>query len=343
MSMIDPSRRRFINQMMLARGVGRATRQLIDRYVAGDKDPPPQAARSQSQKPRKKPASKQKKEVGKLKKKVTHLQQMEDNTSGTMTYRELYSGAILSAINHHKVYVAGAVSTTAYETVLAQCRFFDPSNPGSLLVGSQAAGTYSRKSLIKSVSNKLDFRNNYLTPAHVTVYHCICKADTDNGPNTLWNNGIAKQAEGNLITTNSDIGQYPTDYDGVTDAWKLKVAFKGELQPGESASVVNSVNDVIYSSSTVDGQNMLYERDIKSQCYMIVVRGCLSHAQATPDQVTYQSGGIDYFGTVVFKVQYNAGMNLRYIYVQADNAPSFTTTPVCSNKPLASNQTYSQA
>jgi len=341
MSTMSQARRHYL-QLQLARMAGQGARGVLQRYLYSDRPPPdPRAGQQKPPKTdKKKPASKQKKEVGKLKKKVVHLQQMEDNTTGTMTYRELYSGSVISALNHHKVANYGIVNTSAYEAVLAQCRFYDPANPGVLLVGSQVAGTYTRNTLVKSVTNRLDFRNNYQTPAHVTIYHCICKDDTASTPSELWTAGIAKGSEGTGISTNSDLGQFPTDYEVVNDAWRLKVAFKGELQPGESSSVVNSVNDVRYSSSTVDQQALAFEREFKCQCYLLVVRGCLSHSAANVNEVTYQQGGIDCFGSIVFKVQYNAGMNLKYIYTNPGQSAGLTN-PVCSNKPVADNQSYS--
>lgn len=330
--------------------VGRAARYAYDRYVAAPAAgaaPPPSSARPPRRQTRRKQPSKKtksvKKDVQKLKKSVHSLQKMDDNTTGTMTYRKLHSGEIISAVHHHKIFCTGIIDTTAYEDVLGQCKFFDPATPGTLTTASQSAGTYARQSLVQSVTNKVYFRNNYQTDADVTVYLCSCKDDTDQLPNVLWTSGIADQGYGNLLTTNSDLGQYPSDYDTVKDIWNLKVAFKGTLSPGQSATVSNTIKDIEYSPSTVDAHNLAYQREYKAQVYMFQVRGCLSHDQEVSTNTTFQQGGIDFYGEISFKVKYNAGINISYIYVQDDSDASFVGNPVCSNQPVADNQTYSTA
>lgn len=319
------------------------------KYALNYYNRPPATVSTKSLPARKKKKKKQnkskklniKKDVRQMKNQLHKLKQMDDNTTGTMTFRKLASGDVISAVNHNKVQVKGIIDNDLYEEALAQCKFFDPATPGTLVTGSAATGTFARNSLIQSVTNKLFFRNNYQVSCDITVYLCTVKDDTDILPNVLWTSGIADQGYGNLLTSNSDLGQYPTDYDLVKDIWNLKIAFKGTLEPGQTTTVSNTIKDIEYSSSTVDAHNLSYQREYKSQCYMIVVRGALAH-DTIASETTFTQGGVDYFSQITMKVKYNAGIDLSYIYVQADNDPSFTNGAVCSNNPVVDNQNYSK-
>lgn len=282
-----------------------------------------------------------KKDVKQLKKQVKQLRQMDDNTSGTMVYRSLGAKAIISAVNHQKIETDGLFGKTLIETALAQCKFYDPSNPATLVTGSQVAGTYARNCLIQSATSKCTFRNNYQVDCDVTCYLCEVKDDTDHTPAAAWTSGVADQAYG-TVTTNTDLGNYPSDYDLVKDLWKLKVVYKAQMRPGERAVVSHTSKDIEYSPSTVDEHALEYQREYKAYMFMFVVRGPISHDTIVADQVTYTQGGIDIFTEQSLKIKYNAGIDLSYIYVNDTSASGFTNAAVCSNQPVADNQAFSQ-
>lgn len=277
-------------------------------------------------------------DVNQLRGKVIKLKQMDDATTGSLTYRDNYTTQIDSSANKQVTSDVFRINDlTAIETVLAQTKYFNPLIPGTLTVGSSVAGTYQRNILIESASIKLKLKNNYQTRCKVIVYLCKVKDDTSIAPGTLWHNAVP---DGSNLTNSTDLNQYPSDYNIVKDIYTLKKLKDCELQPGQICMVSHSTSSYNYDSATTDSHNLAYQKEYKASFLMVVLKGCLAHDSVESDEQGITQASLDCEANVVYKVKYSAGINLSYTHVINDyNTP--TTGFVVSNKPISGQQAYS--
>lgn len=309
-------------------------------YKANSSEARPSLAGKRKKRPRK-PTSKTGSKLKQLEKAVNYLKKTDDNESGTLTYRYINSGSLKSVVNRRNYAATSSINKTAVENMIEQLKYYDPANPGTLLTASAASGTYSRDCLIESISHKLHLRNNYQTPVNLTVYYCTVKADTNIDPASAWLQGIVDQGYGNHSAIDPIVQEiYPSDSDQLNDLWKLQVAYKGELQPGQHTTVSRTVKDIKYSPSTADQHNLTYQKAFKANAYMIVIHGPLGHDTVQNEQ-TYIQSGIDYRATLSAKVKYNAGIDIKYYYIDQQQDLAFTNGGVVSQQPIADNQSYS--
>ena len=263
---------------------------------------------------------------------VRKIKQDQVNEQGHMIYRSFYSGSLQAFTFAADSVNAGIFGTGYIEAALNNLKYFDPSNPGTLIVASASSGTYSRNSLIESMTNKLTFRNNYTVPVDVRVYHCTCKDDTSVDVTTAWDNNVAR---GSNLANRDKLGQYPTDYEGLTDLWNLKVAYTGRMEPGAQQTVSHHEKSFEYSSSTVDSHNLDYQKEYKGQMFLIHIQGIPGHNNVNDAQVTNMKCGLDYVGQITMNVKYSAGISLKFIQVNDGRPSNFTglgALGVCAQK-----------
>lgn len=254
-----------------------------------------------------------------------------------MTYRAIGSNRFVFDENKQGASTVAVNRVQDIESILARCKFFDPSTPGTLIEGSLAAGTFQRNVRFENITSSVTFRNNYMTTIEATVYLCQVKDDTDLAPLTAWANGLS---DGTNLTSIFDLGQYPSDYDVVKDLYKLKVAKKVILAPGESCSTFHKTGAFEYSPSTVDAHPVAYQTEYKSFDWLVVAKGCVGHDVGI-SSIANMPGGLDVSWTNVYKVKYDAGVNIRFTHVDNSNAASFPNGGVMSQKPIGENQAFS--
>lgn len=270
---------------------------------------------------------------------IKKLQAHDRQSLGDMTYRQLGSSRVTFLTNDQGVVPIGGSRTIDLESILSKCKFFDPSNPATLIEGSLAAGTYQRNVRFENITSNIECRNNYGTTMEVTIYKCLVKEDTNNNPITAWASGIP---DGSNLSTPNDLGQYPTDYDLVNDLWKLTVAKKVVLQPGQAVKAFHKTGAFEFASSTVDTHALAYQKEYKSFEWLVIAKGVHGHDTSFL-QVANMPGGIDFSWTNVYKVKYDAGINIRFVHVDNGNADTFSNAGVMSQKPMTDNQGYSVA
>lgn len=268
---------------------------------------------------------------------IKELRTSEKASLGTMTFRNrVVITRLLCNVNEQAALDVNPIATTNIEAVLAQCKYFDPSNPSTLLTASQVAGTYQRNTLIKGIWSNVFLRNNYQSDVKCTVYLCRVKDDTSNSPLTAWTAGIP---DGSNLSAVTDLTQYPTDYNVFNDLWKAKIIGKQTLSPGQSMECKYSTPQFEYDSSTVDSHNLTYQHEYKSSSVLVVVEGTVSHDTAL-DQQGLCAAGVDISYSNTYKVVYNAGINLSYTYV-SNSLDTPTNGFVQSHQPMSDNQAYS--
>lgn len=278
-----------------------------------------------------------KREVCKLSNQIKELKHSESASLGKMTYRVLTTKRQLVGDNVQNVEQHSINSTTKYEAALANLKYYDPATPGTLITADAATGSYQKNFLVKSIYSKLDIRNNYQSDADITVYLCRVKADSSLSPATAWGDGIATDA-GN-VAASSELSQYPTDYDVFNDLWTCKRVAHKVLSPGESMTATHSLENVEYNPALVDEHSASYQQRYASCVWLTVLRGTAAH-DTSLDQQGLQAAGVDILQTQVWKVSYDAGINLSYVMV-SNTLDTPTTGFVQSHQPIPDNITYS--
>lgn len=274
-----------------------------------------------------------------LAKRVKNMQCLLNASCGEMIFRQMATGALTSSVKQQNSVSVTTFHTSYYESVLAQLRYYDPNTPGTLVTADGAAGTYSKDFCFTDNYAKLTVRNNYQTPCEVSVYYMVCKTDTSIDPNTAWSNGVAD-------TSNSAITSpliYPTDSDQIDRLWSIKKTVKKQLEPGASVVCTHSVPKFDYDPAVADSQTETFRKEHHGFAFLLVVKGILGHDSGGAAQYGIIQSGVDWRLDRVSKVRYDAGANIKYIYITDGSAASFTTSGVVSSKPVSDNLTYSVA
>lgn len=278
------------------------------------------------------------KDVKLLKKQLYELRAC-DETIGKFTSRRNISASLLSANNLQNSAIAVNSRISDYESILTNLKYYNPSAPATLVTADGTTGTYQKNFLFKSVYSKLLMRNNYQTDAHVMVYLCEPKADTDQSPAQAWTDGIANDP-GN-VTASTAYNSYPSDYETFRDFWKAKRVCSKILSPGQTAEATHSIKNVCYDPSFSDSHNLEYQKGLKSFVWLIVVKGTLSH-DTSAGEVGIQAAGIDYMQQDTYTVHYDAGVSLTYVDVN-NTLGTPTNGFVQSHQPISDNISYSVA
>lgn len=287
------------------------------------------------------PKTKTKKVLKEIKHEIRNLKAYDRTGQGEHTHREIQSYSMKSAVNAQACLVVGEASYTwQLEQVIKNLKFFDPSNPSTLLTADLGAGTYARNIMFKSISSFIECRNNYKVPCDLDVYLCKVKDDTNNSPLIAWSAACADN--GNLTNT-QQLGQYPTDYNLVNDLWKLKLAHKGRLEAGESIKLFHGENDIEIDPATMDSHTLTYQKEWKSYCFLFIVKGVIGHDSVVATEQTLLPAGVDIYERNVYNIVYNAGAHLKRIHVVNNMDATFTTDGLLSNKPQSVNQIFSYA
>lgn len=272
-----------------------------------------------------------------LKKAVKALQKEIKSEQATLIFRQRYIQYIRPAVNSQTTGVFGGCTCSDMETVLGQLRFFDPVTPGTLVQASGASGTYMRQYHFKSIVSTLLFVNNYQVPCYVTLYLCEPKSDTNIAVNTAFANGLADV--GNPSSTSPLV--YLTDSSEFNSLWKISSSKKARLEPGQSLIMSHNVKDVMYDPSIYDSHTFSYQKKFKNFQWAHRVEGVIGH-DSSALQVGQLAAGVDCTVKDVYTVEYDAGIDLTYIYV-SDNVSAFTNGGVVSEQPVADNIGYSVA
>lgn len=286
--------------------------------------------------------NKPKSKIAKLTKNVRSLQKEMKSQRSELIYHYRITDTVLSAINQCNYGDYMTNSTTIYEAVLGQLRFFNPSTPGTLTTGDGSSGTYQREYHFKTVYACLTAYNNYQVPAKVTIYVVFAKIDNTILPSVAVSNGLVDV--GNPTFQSPMI--HPTDSEQFNDLYKIVKRTTKMVMPGQSLTLSHSVGDVYYSPATVDSQTASYQTNYKAWGFLVRAEGTYGHDTVTASQVAQLSSGIDINLHKKFVVQYDAGTDLKFIYLN-DASPAFTTGGavggVVSSKPVSDNIGYSVA
>lgn len=253
------------------------------------------------------------------------------------TFKTVSTSQLLSTVNSVNYSALAGVDMATLETSMANLRYYDPQTPGTLVTANASTGTYSREIHFSSVYSGGTVVNNFQVPCEVKLYLCKVKSDTSITPTTYFSNGITDQV---ISGTASNIDLYPTEIDVLRAQYVVKCYKTKTLQPGQSFKFSHSVKNIDYDPSLFDSHSLTYQSKYKNFVWMIRVNGVIGHDTAVASQVGNLQAGIDIEQVSVYKITYDAGVNLNDIYI-SDSRDTFTNGGVVSNKPVSDNQGYS--
>jgi len=229
----------------------------------------------------------------------------------------------------------GSVTMAYLETVLGQLRFFDSATPNTLVQASGASATYQRDYLFKSIYGKQIARNNYKIPVRCTIYCCTPKKDTSIAPATAFTNGLTDI--GNPSATSSLL--HLTDSEEFSDLWKIHSSSSKILQPGTEMSLTYTAKDMLYAPSVFDSHALTYQNRFKNMQMLIRVEGCLGHDSVlTTTQFGLGPSRVDTLFHAKYEVCYDAGIDLKFIYLDDTSTSTFTNAFCIGNRQASANQ-----
>lgn len=278
---------------------------------------------------------KKQKPVAKLKRQVRDLNRKANDSLGTLIYRITDGAVQISNVNTAGNESFSLNTTTEIETVLAQLRYYNPSSPATLVTADYTTGSYSKKINIKHSVCKVTVRNNYQTPCIVRCWKMHVKTDNSINPETAWSNGLADISNGGL----NDIHMYPSDSPQFTDLYKSEKEISIYLNPGKERTFSISCKSVHYDPSVVDSQTDTNQKGCSTKWMMFNVAGVISH-DSSAAQYGCIGCGVDFLVKKTYVVEYEAGANIKYIYL-SNNLDAFTNGALVSNMPISDNQGYS--
>jgi len=274
-----------------------------------------------------------------LQKDISFLKKQAKDQSGRLTYRtNIYEYVKPTSIACERE-VFDFNDALWIEAVIAQLRYFDPANPGTLVVGSGATGSYNREFRLVSSKMEVTIRNNYQVPFIVEFMVAMCEQATNISPNVLFADQIADQT--NTTYQNPRIGLQ--DCVQQVPQYKTHGYKKFVLEPGvQKVFTLRQKGHVTYNPIDYDNNADKYKKNWQSGQIMFKLIGVVAHDTTVGGQVGIIQCGADFMCTRETVVEYQAGSKIDYLYVYDDSAV-FTNAGVCSNMPTADNQIYSQA
>lgn len=265
------------------------------------------------------------------------VEQKLRNMESELTYRTIDATPLKPAQNvvEYGDYIANDVNQI--EAALANLRYYDPSNPGTLITASGATGTFSRFYKVKTYM-KITIRCNYQVPCLINVYKYAVKTDTSIPPTTALTNGLADV--GNPSATSTVV--YPSDSSQLGDLWRLIESKKMLLKPGQEVSFAISFPEITYDPSIYDSQAIAYQKRNHCCAFLVRAQGVPSHDSSTSTQYGISGAGVDILQKKVLKITYDSGGPSIETIVVSDSLDTQTASAVVS-QPVVDNQAYSIA
>lgn len=276
-------------------------------------------------------------DVARLKAATRQLKFSDESSNGTMTYRLWTTHTLRCPENEHKFEAYDGFSVTNLETALANLKYYDPSNPATLVVADATTGSYQKQVHFKSITASLTLRNNYQSDCDVVIYLCSPKDDTSISASTAWANGLTDGA--NVSFT--DPATYPNDFTQFTEIWKAKRIQSSVLSPGQTVKVSHTSRDIMYDPSVKDEHSLAYQKSFGSFQFLVVIKGVISHDTTQAAQQGLEACGLDILRKRTCIVNYDAGIGLQFVHSDTSALDSPTAGFVQSHQPVPDNIGYS--
>lgn len=300
------------------------------------------AAKPAPKKPAQKPPMRRKPMVKKpvartLKARVKNLEKKVSNTSSILIYKTDTSETLRPAASQALYGEQSAVSIANIESAITNCRFFDPSNPSTLITGSLGTPTYAQNIRV-SVYSRLVITNNYQVPCVITCGVAMPRNDTNISVNQSLINGwtdVGGPAQASTLISYKDSPQF-------LQVWRVVRKLRSKLlKPGESYILKYGQKTFTYDPAFTDSETESYSRKNNSAQFCYRVQGVLGHDTTVSTEQGMAPAGIDIYCENVITVYYNSGgASIKTIVLNEGADQSFTNAAVVS-QPVVDNQSYS--
>lgn len=255
--------------------------------------------------------------------------------TGTHVHRLRSCTQQLVGVNASVYRDIGINDATALETVLGNLKYYDPSNPGTLLNADGATGTFSKTFHFTTIHNKFTIRNNFISPVQVRMFYVVPKSDTSKLPSTAYTDGLGDV--GTPSSTSTLV--YLTDSPVFNKLWKIVKSQNVTLQGGQSKVMSYTMKDIKYDPAYNDAHTSSYKPIDGALRVILRLTGVVGHTTTT---VGHLAGGVDITYDTVWTVKYQAGADLYQITVN-DGSGAVTTASVFTDKPIGDNIVYNTA
>lgn len=274
-----------------------------------------------------------------LARKVARLESQMKNTTSKLVYKWDNKDTLRASAGTAVYGWAYGIGTNIIEQALAQARYFDPTNPGTLITGSLATPTY-QQSIDVSVFTKCLITNNYQVPVMVTYGIVTPKGDVTLSPNSALGAGLTDQ--GNPDSSSTLISY--RDSKLFTDLWKVKSKLYSKvLMPGKSINLTHAQSRFMYDPSYTDSETETFVEKNKNAVFIYRIQGTLSHDSSVSTEQGMSPAGIDVYVHSVYTIKYNSGGASINTIVLAENASQSFTNAAVRSQVVVDNQSYSIA
>lgn len=279
---------------------------------------------------------KAKKGKSNLKSRLSQLEKSHRDTMSKLIYKYDTKGTIRTASGTAGYGYNSAISQSIIESAIANCRYFDPSNPGTLITASLATPTY-RQNILVSARSQVVIKNNYQVPCVVTCGVVFPKLDTSIDPVTAFQNGMADV--GNPDNTSTLLSY--KDSPQYRDLWRGKLKSK-VLKPGGQMILKHFQKGFTYDPSLTDSHSQSFQKNSRSALYVYRVQGVLGHDTSVATEQGLMPAGIDVYVTTNYFVTYDSGgASIRTVVLSENATQTFTNGGLVSEQPVADNIQYS--
>jgi hypothetical protein len=272
-----------------------------------------------------------------LRAKVNELAKAVSLEQGTHLYKKRACGRYEGSPAAVDYYV-NPFYTASIKAALANLRYFDPANPGTLVTGvDNTTGTYSRICRIAWVTRSLTLKNSYEVPISLTVYSCFATSDTSTNPETLITNSCVDEVLNGDETSNLI---KPFELSQVRAMWRSAGSTKRVLQPGQTMTVRQRIPGFDYKPALEDVQTDFYQKRYNAHTWLLRLEGVIGH-DSTLGEYNTLDNAVDYDQRDNIMIHYDAGTAVRDIYVADTASAGFTNVGLTGVRPATDNQAYS--
>lgn len=276
-----------------------------------------------------------KRAVNNIAQRVAKLERTQVDTMSTLVYRYDIKDTLRPSVGSASYGYKDAVSIAIIELAIAQCRFFDPSAPGTLITGSLATPTFSQKIQVSAYSQCI-ITNNYQVPCVVTYGLTKPKEDTSITPNQAVSNGLVDVGNPDSSSTLISYRDSPQ----FRDLWPCKLNSK-RLAPGETLKMIHGQKAFTYDPSLFDSETETYQRVARSAVFIYRCQGVLGHDNVVSSEQGMLPAGIDVYVSTTYTIKYNSGGSAIKTIVLNENASQTFTNAGVVSQVAVDNQSYS--
>jgi hypothetical protein len=302
----------------------RAEENMAKRRRVYGPEPKPVAKKSKSQgrKRRHKVGAKPKiaKSLKGLRKQVQNIRKELETDRGVLIYRSRDTSEKTSSEGQKAVHGFTGIAGGTIQSALAQCRYYNPSDPANLVTADGETGTFSREFFIKRSYVSLTVRNNYEVPVRISLHVCLPKQATNTSALTHYTQGLTDV--GNPSNVSPMV--YLTDSKEFNLNWVVAKSKKKELQPGQKMFISHNNKAFDFDTADYDSHALSFQKKYGGSYLIMFMEGVLGHEEANVAQYNSIQAGVDCEIRRIVEVHYAAGSNIKYIYVD-DGGDTFTT------------------